>query len=76
MYDSFFCIWLWFFQISMEKPSSSAQANHFLPDCDKFNSFAPHQKRKTVVDANRCLNCLSRGHYARECKQSSKCRQC
>ena len=34
------------------------------------------QQRKTVIDANRCLNCLSRGHLARNCNQISKCRQC
>ena len=52
------------------------KSRHFLADCDKFKSFTPHQKRKTVVEAHRCLNCLSRGHTARECKQPSKCRQC
>ena len=52
------------------------KSRHFLADCDKFKSFTPHQKRKTVVEAYRCLNCLSRGHTARECKQPSKCRQC
>ena len=28
------------------------------------------------MDDNRCFNCLSRGHIARECKQHSKCRLC
>ena len=51
------------------------KSRHFLADCNKFNSFTPHQKRRTVVDADRSENCLSRGHIARECKQPSKCRQ-
>ena len=30
------------------------KSRQFLADCDKCNLFAPHQKRKTVADANRC----------------------
>ena len=52
------------------------KSRHFLADCDKFKHLTGQQQRKTVIDANRCLNCLSRGHLARNCNQISKCRQC
>ena len=52
------------------------KSRHFLADCEKFKSLNPHQKCKTVVDANRCFSCLSQGHIARECKQHSKCCLC
>ena len=51
------------------------KSRHFLADCDKFKHLTrQQQQRKTVIDANRCLNCLSRGHLARNCNQISKCR--
>ena len=52
------------------------KSRHFLADCQKFKSFTPEQKRKTIRDADRCLNCLSRGHIVRDCRLPSKCRQC
>ena len=51
------------------------KSRHFLADCDKFKHLKG-QQRKIVIDANRCLNCLSRGYVARNCNQISKCRQC
>ena len=47
---------------------------HYLADCETFKTYSPEIKRKTVIDAKRCLNCLSRclnclslKHFAREC---------
>ena len=56
--------------------SDDEKSRHFLADCDKFKHLTGQQQRKTVIDANRNLNCLSRGHLARNCYQISKCRQC
>ena len=54
------------------------RSKHFLTDCKQFKSKTPEQKRKTVIDAARCFtrNCLSLGHFSRECSSSSKCRLC
>ena len=52
------------------------QSRHFLADCQKFKALTPQQKRKAIGDADRCLNCLSRGHIVRDCKLPSKCRRC
>ena len=52
------------------------RSKNFLTDCKQFKSKTPEQKRKTVIDAARCFNCLSLGHFSRECSSSSKCRLC
>ena len=52
------------------------RSKHFLSDCELFKSKTPEQKRKTVINAARCFNCLSLGHFSRECTSSSKCRLC
>ena len=52
------------------------RSKHFLSDCELFESKTLEQKRKTVIDAARCFNCLSLGHFSRECTSSSKCRLC
>ena len=55
---------------------SSADSKHFLADCDNFKRLSPELKRKTVIDAKRCLNCLSLEHFVRQCHTHSKCRRC
>ena len=35
-----------------------------------------YQKKQTILDAGRCLNCLSLGHTVRNCTHQSKCRKC
>ena len=52
------------------------RSKHFLTDCEQFKSKTPERKCKTVIDAARCFNCLSLGHFSRECTSSSKCRLC
>ena len=54
------------------KPS----VKHFLSDCDHFKGFSIERQRRVVMDAGRCLNCLSTGHVVRDCSFSSKCRKC
>ena len=44
------------------------ECRHFLIDCEKFMAFLPVDKRQCVVDAKRCLNCLSLNHFVRDCK--------
>ena len=51
-------------------------SKHYLADCETFKAYSPEIKRKTVIDAKRCLNCLSPEHFARECPYVCKCRKC
>ena len=53
------------------KPS----VKHFLSDCDHFKGLSIERQRRVVMDAGRCLNCLSTGHVVRDCSFSSKCRK-
>ena len=34
--------------------------------CEKFITYSPRVKRKTVMDAKRCLNCFSVEYFVRE----------
>ena len=49
---------------------------HFFTDCKQSKSKNPEQKLKTAIDAAKCFNCFSSGHFSRECTFSSKCRLC
>ena len=51
-------------------------SRHFLGECLKFKDLSNQSKRQTVIDAGRCLNCLSVGHFARSCSWNSKCSVC
>ena len=51
-------------------------SKHFLGDCDKFKSMTDERKRRAVIEAGRCLNCLSLGHVVKNCPLPSKCRRC
>ena len=51
-------------------------SRHYLGECEKFKTLSPDQKKRTVVAAGRCLNCLSLGHVMRNCLVLSKCRRC
>ena len=33
-------------------------------------------KKQTAINANRCLNCLAIGHFARKCSLVCKCTVC
>ena len=51
-------------------------SKHILGDCKTFNTFTNARKKRVVVGAGRCLNCLSLGHTVRNCMSLSKCRRC
>ena len=45
-------------------------------DCEIFKDISPKSRRQTVIEAKRCLNCLSLDHIVRNCSRSTKCREC
>ena len=47
-----------------------------MVDCEKFIASPPKAKRQKIIDAKRCLNCLSLDHFARACPFPSKCHKC
>ena len=49
---------------------------HNLADCDQFKILSDHRKKLIVLDAGRCLNCLSLEHTTCNCMHQSKCRKC
>ena len=49
---------------------------HFLADCERFANLSIDCKGQIIINAGRCLNCLSLGHRARDCAFPSKCRNC
>ena len=55
---------------------SKPDSKHFLMDCEIFNDLSPKSRRQTVIEAKRCLNCLSLDHIVRNCPRSTKCRKC
>ena len=65
-----------------EKPPPSCfvcgrlEVKHILADCEKFKTYSPRVKRQFVIDAKRCLNCLSVEHFVCDCPYPSKCRKC
>ena len=53
-----------------------SDVKHFLGECEKFKTYSLQNKRQVVLDAGRCLNCLSVEHFVRACPCPSKCRKC
>ena len=53
-----------------------ATSRHFLGSCTKFNNLSMDDKKEIVMNANRCLNCLAKGHFARKCSLVCKCTVC
>ena len=54
--------------------SCPCNENHWLPRCDKFRKLSI-EERKTFVRNNKlCLNCLTTGHFVRDCPKSSFCK--
>ena len=49
---------------------------YFLDESLKFKDLSKESKRQTVIDASRCLNCLSAGHLARSCSWDFECSVC
>ena len=52
-----------------------SSSKHFLADCKKFANLSIDCKRQMIINAGRCLNCLSLGHLARDCAFPLKCRK-
>ena len=52
------------------------EVKHFLVDCERFKAFSPQVKQQTVMDAKRCLICLSVEHFVHDCPYPSKCHKC
>ena len=51
-------------------------AKHPLYLCSKFRSL-PHKEMLTTLKENGlCMNCLGSGHFAKDCKSTSRCRKC
>lgn len=54
--------------------SCPCNENHWPPRCDKFRKLSI-EERKTFVRNNKlCLNCLTTGHFVRDCPKSSFCK--
>ena len=51
-------------------------SKHYLVDCEKFKELSHKAKRQTVIEAKRCINCLSLDHYVRVCPRPARCRKC
>ena len=49
---------------------------HFFADCPKFKKLSVVDKRKKIIEAGKCLNCLSVGHFVRDCELHSKRCEC
>ena len=55
---------------------AKSNSKHFLGECEKFMALSLTARRQTVIEAKRCLNCLSVYHFVRDCSRPSKCRKC
>ena len=49
---------------------------HYIANCDRFKELSIERQRRIIIEAARCLNCLSTGHVVRNCSFRSKCRKC
>ena len=48
--------------------------NHWLPRCSKFRRQSLGERQRFIDDKKLCSNCLSAGHFVRECPKESFCR--
>ena len=53
-----------------------ATSRHFLGSCTKFINLSMDDKKQIVINANRCLNCSAKGHFAQKCSLICKCTVC
>ena len=47
---------------------------HWLPRCGKFRRQSLQERQKLVDERKLCCNCLSAGHFVRECPKESFCK--
>ena len=59
-------------EISCRCPSCSA--NHWLSQCNAFKKMNVDQRYKFVRMKKLCINCLTPGHFVRNCSKRSFCR--
>ena len=45
-------------------------------DCEIFDDLSLKSRHQMVIEAKRCLNCLSLDHIVQNCPRSTKCRKC
>ena len=55
---------------------NDSKSKHFLGDCETFKTFANERKKRFVVGAEWCLNCISLGHMVRNCTAPLRCSRC
>ena len=68
-------------KVSVKSPPNcflcaNEKLKHFLGDYAKFKKLSIADKKKKVIESGRCLNCLSVGHFVRNCELHSKCHKC
>ena len=60
---------------SKEKPKCpSCSSSHWLSRCDKFRKQSLQERQRFVDDHKLCSNCLTAGHFVRDCPKESFCR--
>ena len=55
---------------------ANEKLKHFFGDCPKFEKLSVVDKRKKIIEAGKCLNCLSVGHFVCDCELHSKRYKC
>ena len=68
-------------KVSVKSPPNcflcvNEKLKHFLGDCAKFKKLSIADKKKKIIEAGKCLNCLSVGHFVRDGELHSKCHKC
>ena len=58
---------------STPTPCVLCTKNHGLFQCDVFESMRVNSRLQFVKDHKLCFNCLSRGHFSKDCKRKSSC---
>ena len=58
---------------STPTPCVLCTKNHGLFQCDVFKSMRVNSRLQFVKNHKLCFNCLSRGHFSKDCKRKSSC---
>ena len=53
-----------------------SERNHPLYYCSGFKQMSVSDRKKHVISSNRCSNCLTRGHSAKQCHSKKVCLIC
>ena len=49
---------------------------HYLSECEKFKQLSFSDKINFLNSINLCHNCFGKGHRARDCKKTIRCKKC